>query len=104
MKGLKLDPGWRAVCTARLNLLRWKLKPPTSALTAPSSGDSTTIADCAAGICSSSLSFAHADDVAGTQDRSRALAANGGLARVAERPFHVRNRQPDRLAVLDVSL
>ena len=55
---LRNAPGWRAVWTARLNVLNWKLKPPTSACTAPSSGDSTTIAACAAGICSSSQCFA----------------------------------------------
>ena len=51
--GLKLEPGWRAAITARLNLLRTKLKPPTSAWIEPSSGSIEVSAACAAGICAS---------------------------------------------------
>src|SRR3569623_878654 len=43
-KGLKAEPGWRVACTTRLNLLRKKSKPPTSASTAPSSGRRLTSA------------------------------------------------------------
>ena len=41
-KGLKLEPGWRRDCVARLKLLPAKLKPPTRARTAPSAGSIDT--------------------------------------------------------------
>ena len=41
-KGLKLEPGCRRACVARLKGPRLKLKPPTSARTRPVAGSSET--------------------------------------------------------------
>ncbi len=57
MNGLKLEPGCRALCVARLNLLRWKLRPPVSARIAPSLGSSATSAPCTFGNCESAQPF-----------------------------------------------
>jgi hypothetical protein len=53
MNGLKLDPGWRQAWVTRLNLLRLKSKPPTSAMMAPSFGFSETSAASTSGSCAS---------------------------------------------------
>ena len=44
--GLKEEPGWRSPCTARLNWLSWKLRPPYITSTAPVEGLIATSAAC----------------------------------------------------------
>ena len=51
--GLKVDPSCRYACTARLNLLRVKLQPPTMALIWPVWLSMARIAPSASGDCSS---------------------------------------------------
>ena len=56
MNGLKLEPGWRQACVTRLNLLRLKSKPPTSARIEPSARFAATSAACTSGSCAISHS------------------------------------------------
>ena len=56
--GLNDEPGWRSPCTARLNWLAWKLRPPYIASTAPFDGLSATSAACGPSGLGSHLSIA----------------------------------------------
>ncbi len=56
--GLNDDPGWRSPCTARLNWLVWKLRPPYIASTAPVEGLIATSAACGPVVLGSHLSTA----------------------------------------------
>src|SRR5690606_975621 len=80
-KGLKLDPGWRRAWVARLNLLAAKLKPPTSARRAPSSGSSETSADCACGTWASSKR----GGAGGAAPASASLAGSASTSRTRTR-------------------